>query len=348
MSVFFRKYRNPQKPSLDNISKILIISHDPIGDLVITSPLWSFLRTRKPGIKIGIACSQRNADVLRKEPVDITYDLYTGNLLSIWSRMRQARRDGWDVVLVTAGFYKPARFAFVSRFIARKGITATMHSARAQRYARIYSFCFKRPPEWECVPMAEQYQSLVENVFEIPFTKQERLPHFTIDDPTRIEIEKKLDTILTEKKCSRYIHINLEAKVPYREWGIENTVALTKALAEAKIDVVVLVTASAEYRAYCRLEESIAEISNLIVFETNDLHELAAVIQRAALVISPDTAVVHIAAALQKKIIAFYPSSDEWLLYGVEAEIFYPKRWEPISSINVNTVFSAVVSSLNS
>ena len=52
---------------------------------------------------------------------------------------------------------------------------------------------------------------------------------------------------------------------------------------------------------------------------------------------------MHIAAALRKKIIAFYPSADEWEPYGVETTIFYPERWEPISSISVTKVFSAAV-----
>ncbi len=346
MGILFRNYRSPQRPELEKISSVLIIPHDPIGDLVITSPLWNTLKKRNPQIKIGVVCSARNRDVLINEDVDSIYDLYSPNPFHVFKQMRLARRNRWDVVLSTAGFYKPTRFALISRFIAGKGITATMHTARPERYARIYSFCFKRPTEDEHIPMAEQYQTLAEKVFAIKFTENERLPQFTIDPESKIRTDLRIDKILNDKKHSRFILINLEAKVPYREWGIENVEMLAKAFYDAKIEVFILLSASTEFQEYYQLDKLHLKTPNAEVFPTDNIHDLATVIDRASLVISPDTAVVHIAAALRKKIIAFYPSLDEWLPYGVESTILCPDRWEPISTISVTKVFSTAVSLL--
>ena len=287
MGILFRKYVNPEKPNLEKISAILIIPHDPIGDLVITYPLWKTLRKRNPKIKIGVVCSGRNNDVLKNENIDKIYDLYSSNPFHILNQMRIARRDRWDVVLSTAGFYKPTRFAFISRFIARSGITATMHSSRSERYARTYSFCFKRPPEWERIPMVEQYQALAEKVFDITFTAKERLPNFVVDSKAKIEADQRIDKLLKQKGYSRFILINLEAKVPYREWGMENIAALAKAFYDAKIEILILLSASSEFREYYHLNSLDPKIPNVEIFPTKDIHELAAVIARASLVISP-------------------------------------------------------------
>ncbi len=346
MGILYRKYRNPEKPNLENTSSILIIPHDPIGDLVITSALWNMLKTRYPHIRVGVVCSERNRDVLQHEQIDKIYDLYSSNIFRFFNQMLIARRDSWEVVLSTAGFYKPTRFAFISRFIAHKSITASMHSSRSQRYARIYSFCFPRPTEEKQTPMVEQYQALVEKVFDITFTAKERLPHFTIDKKSKTETEHRITNLLHEKGYSRYILINLEAKVPYREWGIENVRVFAETLYPADRETMILLSASAKFLEYYQPRKFFEKNLNVEMFPTKNIHELASVIECAAIVISPDTAVVHIAATLRKKIIAFYPSPDEWLPYGIKTTIFYPERWEPISTINVTKVFSAAVSLL--
>ncbi len=343
MGILYQRFRKPDVPSLTTTNSILLIAHDPIGDLVLSSALWSTLLKRKPELRIGIAISSRNQEVLSEEKIDKKYDLYSGGIWSIFKEMRRARRDGWDVVLATAGYYKPTRFAFVSRFIANKGVTATRHSSRSKRYSRIYSFCFERPPEWECVPMVQQYCELVEKVFSLKFTPQERLPHFLLQQDADSTIKKKIDQLLQPHGFSRYILLNLEAKVEYREWGIDNVELLAKTLQQGSNDTLIIVTASPEFRQYYTIEERVRNITNIAIIETNSLHELAAVIKYASVVVSPDTSVVHIAAALGKKIVGLYPAHDEWHPYGVEATILYPKRWEPISSISVWSVYSEIV-----
>lgn len=348
MGILYKQYRNPTAPTLAVTKSILLIPHDPIGDLVLTSPLWTTLKKRNPEVRIGIAMSNRNQDVISEEKIDKKYDLYSGGIWSIFKEMRRARRDGWDVVLATAGYYKPTRFAFVSRFIAKNGITTSRHSSRAKRYSRIYSFCFERPPEWDCVPMVQQYCELVEKVFSIEFTAQEKQPHFLIESRVDILIKEQIDKLLQQKGFSKYILVNLEAKVEYREWGIENTELLAKEMLQESKDTLLILSASPEYRQYYKIEDRFRAIANILIIKTNSIHELAAVVKYASVVVSPDTSVVHIAAALGKKIVAFYPAPDEWHPYGVEASILYPKRWETISSISVTKVLSEVISLLDS
>jgi ADP-heptose:LPS heptosyltransferase len=353
ISIFFftlysRKYRHSKKPDIQHTQKVLLIPHFPIGDLVLTSPLWMAIKKRNPAVKVGVVVSNANRDVLRNENIDNVYNLYSGSLFKKIQEIRRARHDGWDVVIATAGFYKPTRFAFISRIIAKNGITSTMNSARQKRYARIYSFCFKKPSPWESIPMTDQYIELLEKTFDIHVEPEERFPHFTISPEIRTGIHNRINKLLSERNASTYIVINLEAKSPSREWGFNNIHDFIQRVAVERSNIVNVLIASPNFRKYFRDELAGLSSNNCVIFETETIHHVAALIENSALVISPDTAIVHIAAALGKKTIAFYPSADEWLPYSSSATVLFPERWEPISSIAVDTVYSKTISLLNS
>lgn len=347
LTFLFRKYRHKNKPRIESMRSVLIIPNFPIGDIVLTSPLWTALRNRVPSLRIGVAASNTNRSVLNNEHIDKIYDLHSPGYFRLLKEIFRARNDKWDVVLAPVGFYKPARFAIISRIIARSGITATMHSARPKRYARIYSFCFARPHAWDCIPMVDQYLSLIELAFDIQISQKDRLPHFTISPDIESETESKVQRLLDEKKALKYILVNVEAKNEYREWGLENVHLLAERVRDKLKDTLIILIASENYRIYFHNELDAIVGENVILVESESIHHAAALIKLASVIISPDTSIVHIAAALNKKLIAFYPAPDEWLPYGTSARILYPVRWEPISSISVDSVFRQLTSLLN-
>jgi hypothetical protein len=64
-----------QPLSLDEVNSVLILRYDAIGDMVVTTPIWRTLKRLKPSIKIGVAGSFRNLDVIRIDPdVDVRFD----------------------------------------------------------------------------------------------------------------------------------------------------------------------------------------------------------------------------------------------------------------------------------
>ncbi len=341
LSIFYKKYRDAPLPQLREIKSILIIPNDPIGDLLLSVPLWSKLVKEKPSLRIGIGVSERNREIVGYIPdVSDYYDLHTTNVLQLYRNIRIAKKDRYDVVLTTAGYYKPTRFAFISRLIAGKGFTATMHTSRSERYARIYSWCRKRRVDPYPQPMVEQYQDMIEQIFHITYTAEERIPALDLT-PRSLSDTQRIDNVLLKNKASSYIHLNLEAKIGERELGIEKSKVIMRTIREQYPHIVALVTASNDYwREY---ENQFNAEEGIIRFDTPTLAALIDVVRGAKLVISPDTAVVHIAASLHKPIIAFYPLKDEWLPYGVGAYIFCPERGKPVSTIPLEPVLKTAL-----
>jgi ADP-heptose:LPS heptosyltransferase len=335
---YMRRFARQTLPDLQSVQTILIIPHDPIGDLLLSEPIWRKLKQEKPSLRLGIAVSPRNKSLSTTlTGIDEHYDFYGGSLSARWREISRARKALYDVVLVPVGFYKPTRFAFIARFVAgRRGFTATMHHSRAKRYSDFYSYCTERP--WRPVPqpMVEQYQALIERVFGLRYTDDERTPRMSLANDLR-ESAKRLVTKVRQETAAKYVLlVHLEAKVEPREWGIQNVERLHNTLP----DCALLLTASPiyweKYGATFRPSERMRRI------DTEGIIDAAALVAEVDLLLSPDTSIVHFAAAEGTPIVAFYPYRDEWLPYRATTVILTPQHAEPISTISVAEVRNAI------
>lgn len=66
--------KRPQYNSSDNF-KILIITYDALGDMIMTVPLFNAIKEQKPSWKLHILTSPRNSDILKPHK----------NIEKIWS-----------------------------------------------------------------------------------------------------------------------------------------------------------------------------------------------------------------------------------------------------------------------
>lgn len=336
---YLRRFSHRPLPKLDEVRSVLIIPHDPIGDLLLTEPLWRKLREAKKDLRIGLVVSPRNRQLAETIAPELPkYDLYGGSLLHRFNEMLRARKNAYDVVLAPVGFYKPTRFAVISRVIAGAyGFTATMHHSRARRYADLYSYCTERHWQPFPQPMAEQYQALIESVFALRFEDAERAPRLVLPEEAMSAAREHMAALRSTGSMTIVLH--LEAKVPTREWGIPNALKLAQEVPNATF----LFSGSPEFWQAHRLPDSMS--SNVRKLDTGSILELAAVVANVDMLVSPDTSIVHFAAALGTRIIAFYPSRDEWLPYRSDATILTPVRREPISTIRVADVRNAILRS---
>jgi len=334
----FRKYRLERPVALESISSVLIIPHHPIGDVLLCEPMWRGLKARNPNIIIGVAASTSSSEIVAHDPnVDRTY-LFSGtSILRRIQAVRAARQARWDVVLTTGGFFKPVRFALLTRYIAKRGITASMHESRAERYHDIYSFCFKRPGFPYPQPMVEQFESLVEQTFDIQYEESERKPHFKPRTEDMLEIHTRLDALRRQTGKNQFVQIHLEAKWSGMEWGIRNSFQLAKAILHAHPDTNLLLTASPAFaNEYADELRSAPEIAQY--FPLHSAGELAALESAVALVISPDTSAIHLAAVAGTPVIGLYERLNEWLPYQTPRAIFTANSIDTRSKLPVSTI----------
>ncbi|MCS7152187.1 MAG: hypothetical protein NZ928_07420 [Endomicrobia bacterium] len=132
-------------------------------------------------------------------------------------------------------------------------------------------------------------------------------PHINIP----VEIEEKLKYIIKGniKGYKKTLHLNLSAadRTNFRSYFTRNVPVniLDKLLNFLKDrDVIVLTTAAPwDKDKFCYLKNKYQTHTNLNFIDTPDLYHLIGVVKMADLVVTPETSVVHIASALNKKLL---------------------------------------------
>lgn len=347
LAIRWRRYRRNGVVDIASVSSILLIRNDAIGDLVVTTPLIRNLRALHPGVRIGVAGSYRNLPLIASDPdVSHTYDLATSHPRTLIRELRRARRDGWDVVINTV-FLHRTRGAIFSRLIAGPhGITATAVRTRAARYKNLYSVCEALPGGADAHPMIEQVSLLLPMVFGEHDSKVSLRASIYLPPEIETGMREQLSALPRGSGSRRFIHVNVEAANEWREWGIANSITFGKALLQLMPDASVLLTSSPFFAPEIvrAVKESAEERIQYV--PTSSVLELTALVRCCDLVISPDTAVIHIASAERKPTVALFFRRGEWMPYRVPSKVLLPHPGNAVASIAVSDVLGAALALL--
>ncbi len=131
-----------------NPQKILVIRRDNIGDLVLTTPALTALRTHFPEARIDVLVNDYNAPVLAGNPdIDRVWAYRKGkhrapgeSILSVWlataAMMWRIRREHYDVAILATPTVSPSSYKFARHVGAKRAIAATDGVSDPIRLAR--------------------------------------------------------------------------------------------------------------------------------------------------------------------------------------------------------------------
>jgi ADP-heptose:LPS heptosyltransferase len=330
---------------LEQVSSVLIIRYDALGDMIVTTPLWRILKRLKPSIKIGVAGSFKNLDLLRADTdIDILYDYSAAKLKDFFRISRETRKQKWDVVLM-CNFNQKTRNSIISRLASPHGITATVGSANVEGHHKLFSRLIQLPLPMNEMPVTSQLQYLLSQVISLPLSEEER-PSIMIDRKVESETLMQIKKILTETHDQKYIVLNIDAP-SFKKWTLEKNMELAGFISGRYPDLAIMITSLPENQSSLENILRSSHIERVCYFPTPDIHAMTALIRYSSLVITPDTSIVHLASAENKPVVAFYLSAGEWLPYKINSYVILPKKGEAISSIPFDIVKEGVITMLS-
>ena len=327
--------------SLSEVSSILILRYDALGDAVLTTPVWRSIKKYAPHIKIGVAGSARNRALLEADPdIDEVFILSRGLSMRTLRELRRAKQTKWDIVL-NLFFHDKTRAAIFSKIVAPSGISVTIVREKKEKYLRLYSTIGDRPAI--PTPMVLQNLKVLEEAVDISITEMDTFPSLLLNANVQKFFQYELHILLAGLES--YIIINTDASQTYKEWGFENSLALSKLLmSNTKYQVF---WTSAPQRATATkhyLDEHPPH--DVKYLDTPSILHLAAAVRGAAAVVSPDTSVIHFATAQQTPVVGLYLEENEFLPYGsISRVLFAPDRMRA-SLISVEDVYNALTGML--
>ncbi|BCQ38267.1 MULTISPECIES: glycosyltransferase family 9 protein [Erwinia] len=292
--------------NVDSIKTILLIRNEgTIGDTVVYSPLIKNLHTA--GYKVDILLTKSSSIVVKYNPFirniyeadDASTEVYLKSFNHTVSEItiEKLKNNQYDLVIDPSLFDTPVHRMRLLREINPKSVLAFNKKKRFNHYSKSLNF-FERDKEH-----VTQAASLIsEFLIKKPITHDAYSLHFP--DAFFDDVRSFLSAFNNKK-----VIINVFTGSKERNFSQEQLAEIIAGLNEKYDNLNIILLDH-------RKEIDIPLPDNVVINPFNTLHHVMALIHECDLIISPDTAIVHISAAWKKNLIAVYKNvvdnNDLW------------------------------------
>lgn len=282
---------------------ILLVKTSSLGDVIHNLPVVSDLRRMWPTVAVDWVVEESFAEIPRMHPgvrdvIPVAIRRWRKQLLAARTRaeirafLGQLRSEYYDFVIDTQGLVKSAAITWLSRGL-RCGYSSEV--AREPLAARAYDCAYAIPPNAHAV---ERNRWLAAAACG-----------YAPDLPLRYGLRSghaRPDWLPAEDYCVLLTATSRDDKL----WPEADWVALGSMLHERGLRAVLPAGSERERE---RAQRIAAAIPASVVAPPSRLVELAAVIEGAQGVVGVDTGLTHLAAALERPVVALYVATDPGL-----------------------------------
>ena len=288
------------------IQNILIIRFSSIGDIVLSTPLVRALRKRFPEARIDFVIKQEFAELMQTNPHVTTvyvYDKQSG-MRGLLAFAQQLRHNRYDLLVDIHKNYR----SYLLRFVTHPSQIVSYSKQIVQRTLLIKTGL-------------NQYGEIL----QIPERYLKPLQAFGV-----VNDDQGLELFPTEAHWSRVAAIFRQERLadgevaigfgsiaahPLKQWPVERFIELGRQLVQRYGARILLFGGPQDLQGVTRIAAQIPN-SPLILCGKLSFLEVAAAIQRCAVFVGNDTGTIHIAAAMQRNVVALFgPTVEEFGYY---------------------------------
>lgn len=319
-------------PQDDSIRKILVIrQHNQLGDMLCVVPLLRALRERYPHAAITLLASPLNSSVM-------VHNRYLDNVMvydktrflknwrlhpvTLFRFLRSLRREAFDVVLVPA----TVSLSFTSDLLAfLSGASVRIGAGKLEGKESPSAFMFNHPVELDWHHDPHRHQGLRNWDISKPLnlSKPDTASEMTLlEDELQIgkrfvEEEIRREGAGSVHRARRLMAFHPGAgKVP-NQWPADRFASVANQLAQ-EFDAHVFVTSGPmDEQPVGAMQRGLRVPHTLI--SSRPIREVAAMLAQMNLVISNDTGIMHVAAAVGVPVLSLFGPTD-------------PLQWAPTGS----------------
>ena len=323
------------------VRRVLVVQPYGVGDMILTTPLLSFLREQLPDAEIDVLASSRNASVLAGDPCVARVYVHDGTRLGWLRILPRLRARGYDVIFSgQAG--RGLREGLTASAVARRW-TYKVSLWRPKRYHGLFTAIIRVPPSVSHTADRLLYMAQRALGVEPPAATARRYPPRVATD-TRAEATA--EAFVAERGLTTYVVVNVSSHFASRDWDPRRCADVLKLLLERHADLTVVVTrapgkerAAEEVAAHCASRR-------VLVAPAMSLLAVAALVRRSLAVVTTETSLIHIASACRRPAVVLYaPESPRevahWLPLGVPYRALVSRRRDGMSDVPPEQVADA-------
>jgi ADP-heptose:LPS heptosyltransferase len=316
-----------------NRCKILFLRPDRIGDVLISTPVFSSLKEHYPNARLDILLGMKNSFMLENDPLLCKRWIYRKkNIGAIIAVLLSIRKEKYDFTVDMMD--NPSATGTLLCLLAG----ARWNIGLVKENSYVYDIAVPRPSRKDAHIVDRTAQLLVAFGIE-PGNEKLRIRYSITPEEEAFANQFLIDNHLMHRTL---IGINISAGAPARFWGIDNFRKLVSTIAEKhpQLRSLVLFKPDDMQRAH-----AIAASNRNVWLSpiTTTFNQFAALLKKTSLLVSPDTSAIHLASAFGiPSIILVHKDQRIWEPYNVAYEAL-------VTEINdlATIPFDAVASALD-
>lgn len=314
----------------NNIKSILFLRYDgKIGDMVINTIMFREIKKYYPDIKIGVVSRGGATDIIvNNKNVDKIYK-YEKNRKKIKELAKEIETEKYDLLIDFSEMLRVNEMMFINLCHAR------FNMGLDRQNWQLFDISINSDKDFKWTEhITKRYSAYL---IKLGLKKEQ----IDIKYDVCVEQNKKYEEFFQSIKQEKTVVINPYAASRHKSFSLETLKKIRDLFKEKNIAVILLY--------FGDKKSELKELENEYTYlppDIKDIKDSIYIISRADLVISPDTSIVHIASALEKKLVCVYPPNGGrfgvdhlvWAPLGENIKILFCKDKESkYSEIDINT-----------
>lgn len=281
----------------NNIKSILFLRYDgKIGDMVVNTLMFREIKKNYPEIKIGVVARGGASQILKNNTyVDNIYN-YIKKKNEIKKLAEKIAEEKYDLLIDFSEMLRVNQMMFINKCQAKFNMGLNRENWE------MFDISYDMPKG--NFHISELYKKVL-NILGIENVNIDYDLHFSAEE--KEIVEKKL-----EKYKNKKIYVlNPFAASKHRDINKENIKKIADVILKKENRIVFIIGEKGRKNDILEIVKNYKE--NVVYPELNNIMETAYLIKKSDFVVSPDTSIVHIAAAFKKPMAAIYrwDSSEE-------------------------------------
>ena len=293
----------------NSIKSILFLRYDgKIGDMIVNSLMFREIKKVYPDIRIGVIARGAAIDIIKDNPnVDKIYKYYKDRK-KIKDLALKIKEEKYDLLIDFSEMLRVNQMMLINLCRARINIGLD------RKDWKLFDLSIESDKDFKWTEhITKRYLAYL---IKLGLKKE----NINISYDIYLKDEKKYEVFFNEIKESKKLILNPYGASKHKSFNIETLENIITYLKDKDI-AIILTYFGDKYKELEFLEKKYKYV--YIPKKIESILDTAILIKKSDYVISPDTSIVHIASAFNKKMITVYPPKGG--KYGVDHLVWAPK-----------------------
>jgi len=306
--------------------KILFVQLGRIGDLILMTPMFEMIKKSNPQNQVYLLAGKNNAHLAKRHPFIDTAFIYKKNVFHVIQLLRKLNKQNFDYWIDVKDHFSRESYYFA------KYSNAHVKIGFNSKNKPVFDKSIPSNVEQLHLHAIERNVNTLSHL-NLDLNEKAARPVLFVDEAAETKFQKFLDL----HNIEQYYCINISAKTADRYWQQEKWIEFLKYI-DQQHHTSIVISSPKDFKLAAEITRS--NLNRAYFFKTTSIFDVFSIVKNATLTITPDTSVVHIAAAFDTPLLGLYENYEPNYvkfspLSTINKMVMHPNSGAKISEISV-------------